>query len=83
MRAWNRSSTILLVALALLMMIKVKRLFGEERGIESQILAEVSTELAKEDRFRNVTVEAEDGSVRLRGTVAVLEDRRQAVQKAG
>ena len=82
MRAWNRSSAVLLVALALLMMIKVKRLLGEERGMESQILAEVSNQLAKEDRFQNLRVEAEDRTVRLRGTVAVLEDRRQAVQKA-
>lgn len=83
MRAWNRSSAVLLVALALVIVIKVKLLFGEERGMESQIQTEVVNQLAKEDRFQNLRVETEGGTVRLRGTVAVLEDRRQAVQKAG
>lgn len=84
MRAWNRRSAFLLVVLALVIVLKVKRLLGEERGMESQMYlqAEVLNQLAKEDRFQNLRVEAEDRTVRLRGTVAVLEDWRQAVQKA-
>lgn len=82
MRAWIRASAVLLVALALAMVIPTKRLLGEERRMDSQMLAEVSQQLAMEDRFKNLRVEVEDGTVRLRGTVAVLEDRRQAVQKA-
>jgi len=66
-----------------MILIKAKPLLGEERRMESQILSEVSNQLAKEDRFQNLRVEAEDCIVRLRGTVAVLEDRRQAVRKAG
>lgn len=82
MRAWIRASAVLLVALALAMVIPTKRLLGEERRMDSQMLAEVSQHLAMEDRFKNLRVEVEGDTVRLRGTVAVLEDRRQAVQKA-
>lgn len=83
MKGWNRRSAVLLVALVLVIAIKTKRLFGYEGGMDSRIAAQVSAELAKEERFQNLTVQVEDRLVKLRGTVPVLEDKRQAFRKAG
>jgi hypothetical protein len=58
--ASNRRSAVLLVALALLLVIKTKRLLGYEGGTDSRILAQISAELAKEERFQDLTVEVEE-----------------------
>ena len=68
-----------MVALALVLVGKMNRLFGVDRGTESQILAEASAQLAKEERFKNLTVEVDGRTVKLRGTVVLLEDKRQAM----
>lgn len=77
-----RSSAALLVALALIIVLKTRRLLGEDRGTETQILAAVSAQLAGEERFQNLTIEVDGRVVKLRGTVRVLEDKRQALQRA-
>jgi len=67
-----------------LIVVKTGPVLGQERGSASETLAEVTAQLANEERFRNLTVEITDGIggiVSLRGTVALLEDKRQAVQK--
>lgn|SRR5215469_2333117 len=83
-RAWCRGSVLLLVVVGLLIVVKTGPVLGQERGSASETLAEVTAQLANEERFRNLTVEITDGIggiVSLRGTVALLEDKRQAVQK--
>jgi len=80
-RAWNRGSAIVLMALALVL--NTNRLLAYNQGADSQIFARVTAELAKEERFQNLTVEVDDRLVKLRGTVSVLEDKRQALRKAG
>jgi len=81
-RAWNRSSAVLLVALALILVLKTRRLLGEDRGTETQIFDAVSAQLAGKERFQNLAIEVDRRTVRLRGTVPVLEDQRQAIQRA-
>ncbi|HKS73617.1 MAG TPA: BON domain-containing protein [Terriglobales bacterium] len=83
MRGWNRRGAVLLAVLALVIVIKTKRALGYEGIADSQLSAQVSAELAKEERFQKLTVEVEDRLVKLRGTVPVLEDKRQALRKAG
>ena len=84
MRRFRCGKALLLFALALVILTKTSRVSGQPRGRASETAAEVAARLADEERFRNVTVEVADdlaGIVSLRGTVALLEDKRQAVQK--
>ena len=84
MRALRGGNVLLLVTLVLVILTKASPVLGQLRGRASQILAEVTAQLADEERFRNVTVEVADdfaGIVSLRGTVALLEDKRRAAQK--
>lgn len=83
MRAWNRGSAAFLMAVALVLVINTRRLLAYNQGADSQIFARVTAELAKEARFQNLTVEVDDRLVKLRGTVSVLEDKREALRKAG
>ena len=57
--------------------IKTRRLLGQEQAEDSHPGGSLE-KLSKEDRFQDLRVAAEDQVVRLRATVAVLKDSRQA-----
>ena len=78
----NHNSAVLLVVLTLMTLVQTRLLFARDRAVDQRILAEVTGELGKEERFQNVRIEVEDMTVRLRGAVSLLEDKRQAIQKA-
>ena len=75
----NHNSAVLLVVLTLMTLVQTRLLFARDRAVDQRILAEVTGELGKEDRIR---IEVEDMTVRLRGAVSLLEDKRQAIQKS-
>lgn len=52
-----------------------------QSGVELRILSDVSTQLGDNARFRHLEVEVEGRTVIARGTVAVLEDRREALKR--
>ena len=78
----NHNSAVLLVVLTLMTLVQTRLLFARDRAVDQRILAEVTGKLGKEERFQNVRIEVEDMTVRLRGAVSLLEDKRQAIQKA-
>jgi osmotically-inducible protein OsmY len=78
----NHKNAVLLVVLTLMTLVQTRLLFVRDRAVDQRILAEVAGELGKEERFQNVRIEVEDMTVRLRGAVSLLEDKRQAIQKA-
>jgi len=78
----NHKNAVLLVVLTLMTLVQTRLLFVRDRAVDQRILAEVAGELGKEERFQNVRIEIEDMTVRLRGAVSLLEDKRQAIQKA-
>jgi hypothetical protein len=59
MWTWNRSSPVLLVAFALMIVVRAQRSFPNDGVLHHQVQAEVAKELAKEQRFQNVRVEGE------------------------
>jgi osmotically-inducible protein OsmY len=63
-------------------LVQPRLLFARDRAVDQRILAEVTGELCREERFQNLRFEVEDMVVRLRGSVSLLEDKRQAMQKA-
>ena len=77
----NHNSAVLLVVLTLMTFVQT-RLFARDRAVDQRILTGVTAELGKEERFQNVRIEVEDMTVRLRGAVSLLEDKRQAIQRA-
>lgn len=81
MWTWNHRRPIVLVAFVLMIVVSAERSFPDDR-LHQQIQAMVAKELAKEKRFQNLRVEGEEKTVKLRGTVALLEDKRQAIDKA-
>ncbi len=78
----NRTNAVLLFALILGIVGTAQSLFAEYKAVDQQIWAAVTEELSTEARFQNLRVEVENMTVRLRGSVPVLEDKRQALQKA-
>ena len=78
----NHNSAVLLLVLTLMTLVQTRPLFAKDRAVDQRILAEVTEELGNEERFQNVRIEVEDMVVRLRGAVSLLEDKRQAIQKA-
>lgn len=80
MSTWDRSRLVLLVAFALMIVVWAQRSFPHD-GLLHRVQAEVAKELAKEERFRNLRVEGEGQTLKLRGTVALLEDKRQAIDR--
>jgi len=77
----NHNSAVLVV-LTLMTLLHTRLLFARDRAVDQRILAQVTGELGKEERFQNIRIEVEDMVVRLRGVVSLLEDKRQAMQKA-
>ena len=77
----NHNSAVLVV-LTLMTLLHTRLLFARDRAVDQRILAQVTGELGKEERFQNLRIEVEDMTVRLRGAVSLLEDKRQAMQKA-
>jgi osmotically-inducible protein OsmY len=77
----SHNSAVLLVVLTLTTLVQTRLLFARDRAVDQRILAEVKGGLGKEERFQNVRIEVEDMTVRLRGAVSLLEDKRQAIQK--
>lgn len=82
MWTWNHTRPVVLVAFVLMIVVSAQRAFPDDRLQHQQVRAEVAKELAKEQRFQNLRVEGEETTVKLRGTVALLEDKRQAIDKA-
>ena len=78
----NRTNAVLLFALILGIVGTAQSLFAEYKAVDQRIWAAVTEELSTEARFQNLRVEVENMTVRLRGSVPVLEDKRQALQKA-
>ena len=78
----NHNNAVLLVVLTLMTLVQPRLLFARDRAVDQRILAEVTGELCRERRFQNLRIEVEDMVVRLRGSVSLLEDKRQAMQKA-
>ncbi len=78
----NHKSAVLLVVLALMTLVPTRLLFARDRAVDQRILAEVTGEFGKEECFQNLRIDVEDMTVRLRGSVSLLEDKRQAIQKA-
>ena len=64
---------------ALMIVVRPQRSFPDDRLLHQQVQAEVAKELAEEERFQNLRVEGEGQTLKLRGTVALLEDKRQAI----
>jgi len=60
---------------------RAQRSFPDDGLLRRQVQAEVAKELAKEERFQNLRVEGEGQTLKLRGTVALLEDKRQAIDR--
>jgi osmotically-inducible protein OsmY len=81
MSTWNRSRPVLLVAFALMIVVRAQRSFPDDGLLHQQVQAEVAKELAKEERFQNLRVDGEGHTLKLRGTVALLEDKRQAIER--
>ena len=78
MRTSNLNSAVLLVVLTLMTLVQTPLLFARGRAVDQRILAEVTGELGK----KLLRIEVEDMTVRLRGAVSLLEDKRQAIQKS-
>lgn len=70
MSRWNRSRLVLLVAFALMIVVWAQRSFPHDGLLHQQVQAEAAKELAKEERFRNLRVEGEGQTLKLRGTFA-------------
>ncbi|HKV78762.1 MAG TPA: BON domain-containing protein [Candidatus Sulfotelmatobacter sp.] len=83
MKYWPRRLAAWLVALALLVVIPAEPLLGEESAQEAHIRSVVSAQLAKQDRFKNLTIEVDGTTVKVRGTVALLVDKKEALHQVG
>ena len=53
----NHNSAVLLVVLTLMTLVQTRLLFARDRAVDQRILAEVTGELGKEERFQNVRIE--------------------------
>jgi len=79
---WNHRRSVVSVAFVLMVVVRPQPSFSDDRRQHQQVQAAVAKELAKEDRFQNLRVEGEHQTVKLRGAVALLEDKRQAIARA-
>ena len=68
-------------AAAIMVMASTSLLLGAQSGLELRVLSDVVTQLGDDNRFRNLKIEVEGSTVIVTGTVALLEDRREAVKK--
>ena len=82
MWTWKCSRSVLPVVFALMIVVRAHESFPDDGLLHQQVQTKVAEELAREERFQNLHVEGQDQTVKLRGTVALLEDKRQAIDRA-